>query len=196
MINIRTLEAVRSTRSNANEIAEINRLIGTMRSIIHNPALGHEYMNIDPFNAARTIHPDLRRIFEWQNNPVIRNNFLVISLHSNAANNTSARGAEVYFIDPNVHANTRTYFQGYTFTAESRSFGNNLLNHIHSTGIPRRSNGLRAENFAMIREINVPAVLAENGFHTNPADRSMLSNPDFRQSLAVAYRNAILEHFR
>jgi len=200
MINIEALRAVRATRSNTSELAEIDRLIGQMQSIIANPGVnGSILMNLDPFNAARTIHPDLRRIFEYTSSSVIRDNFLVISLHSNATTapiNTSVRGAEVYFIDPSAHVNTRTYFAGFSFTAPSRSFGNTLLNHINSTGIPRRAGGLRAENYAMIREINVPAVLAENGFHTNPQDRELLSNPAYRQNLAVAYRNAILEYFR
>ena len=51
-------------------------------------------------------------------------------------------------------------------------------------------------NLMVLREVNVPAVLVENGFHTNPQDRALLSDPNFRQSLAVAYRNAIVEYFR
>jgi N-acetylmuramoyl-L-alanine amidase len=196
MINIRALEAVRGTRTNASEIAEINRLIGVMQSIMNNPSLGNTYMNVDPFNASRHIHPDLRQIFELQNNPVIRDNFLMISLHSNAATSTGVRGAEVYFIDPSAHSNTGTYFGGFSYTAQSRAFANILLNHIHNAGIPRRTHGLRAENYAMIREINIPAVLTENGFHTNAEDRELLSSPDFRQHLAVAYQNAIIEYFR
>jgi len=121
----------------------------------------------------------------------------MISLHSNATANgsTSAHGAEVYFINPAAHANTHWYYPNYSFTAQSRNFGDILLDQIHNTGIVRRSNGLRAENYAMIREVNVPAVLAENGFHTNPHDREKLSDPGFRQNLAWAYHNAIIQYF-
>jgi len=204
-INIRALEIVRSTRTNATEIAEINRLIGVMQSIVANPgANSNTFMNVDPFNAGRSIHPDLRRVFEYTNTPVIRDNFLVISLHSNATaggGDGGVRGAEVYFIDPNVRANTMTYYPGFAFTAQSRSFGDILLNHIQSTNlngafIPRRAYGLRAENYAMIREINVPAVLVENGFHTNATDRGLLSNPAYMDLLAVSYRNAIMSYFK
>jgi N-acetylmuramoyl-L-alanine amidase len=121
----------------------------------------------------------------------------VISLHSNATatGSTTVRGAEAYYISPNEVFNTRTYFPGFSYTTESRHFGNIILNHIDSTGIPRRPFGLRAENYAMIREVNVPAVLVENGFHTNPFDRSLLMDPVFMDNLAVAYRNAILQYF-
>jgi N-acetylmuramoyl-L-alanine amidase len=198
-INILAMETVRDTLTDENAIAEINRLIPVMQSIINNPGTnGNYYMNVDPFNASRRIHPDLQRIFEITNVPVIRDNFLVISLHSNAVGpggSTSIRGAEVYYIDPSARVNTRTYYPGFSFTAQSRTFGDILLNHINNAGIPRRANGLRAENYAIIREINVPAVLAENGFHTNPADRELLMNPSFMYHLAHAYRNAILEYF-
>jgi N-acetylmuramoyl-L-alanine amidase len=198
-INILALEAVRNTRTNADDINEINRLIGIMQGIINNPReQGNIYMNVDPWVASRTIHPDLQRIFEITNSPVIRDNFLMISLHSNATGdgNTSARGAEVYFIDPHARANTMTYYPGFSFVAESRDFGDILLNHIDRTGIPRRTHGLRAENYAMIREINMPAVLAENGFHTNASDRALLMDSNYLDNLALAYRNAILEYFR
>jgi len=198
-INIEALKAVRATRTKSSELAEIDKLIKVMQSIISNPGVnGPRLMNLDPFNAARQIHPDLRRIFEITNNSVVRNNFLVISLHSNAtgSGSSSVNGADVFYVDPAAHANTRTYYQGFSYTGQSKSFGNILLKHIQTTGIARRSNGLRAENLAMIREINVPAVLAENGFHTNPSDRSLLSSPSYRQSLATAYRNAVLDYFR
>jgi len=200
MINIWALEAVRGELTNQTQIAEISNLISVMRGIVNDPtgAEGRRLMNI-PFNSARTIHPDLRRVFDYQTHPIIRNNFLAISLHSNATGtpiNTSVRGAEVYYINPAVRAHTRTYFPNYQFTTESRQFGNILLNHIHSAGIPRRQHGLRAENFFMIREINVPAVLAENGFHTNPQDRAFLSCNESLGRLADAYVEAILEYFR
>jgi len=196
-INAIALEAVRSTHTDPGAINEIDRLIGIMNNIMANPgALGSVYMNVDPFNPSRTIHHDLRRVFEYQNNPVIANNFLVISLHSNAASSTATRGAEAYYISPNEFYNTRHYYPGFSYTGPSWSFGNILLNHINSTGIPRRwNNGLRAENYAMNREHNVPSVLVENGFHTNPSDRALLQNPGFMDSLAYAYRNAVLEYF-
>jgi len=202
MINIEALRAVRAVRTSQSDRTEIDRLIGIMQTIVNNNredsfVNGQRIMNI-PFDSANVIHPDLLRIFQYTNDPIIRNNFLVISLHSNATatGDTSVRGGEVYYIDPNSHVNTGRYFAGYSFTEQSRAFGNILLNHLQTVGIPRRMGGLRAENYAIIREINVPAVLAENGFHTNPQERAMLSDPNFRQTLAVTYRNAIIQYFQ
>ncbi|MCL2819360.1 MAG: N-acetylmuramoyl-L-alanine amidase [Oscillospiraceae bacterium] len=197
MINIRSLEAVRSVTTDAAKISEINNLITVMNGIIANPNVqGNAIMNLNPFNANRTITPELRKVFEYQNHPVVRNNFLSISLHSNATGNgdTAPRGAEVYFTSTSV-ANTAHYFSGYTYSSESRRFADILLNQINNTGIPRRASGLRAANYAMIREINIPAVLAENGFHTNASDRALLMSSAYLDSLAVAYRNAIINYF-
>ena len=195
MINIWALEAVRSTRTNSSEIAEINRLIALMQGIINEPiAEGYRLMNL-PYTSTRTIHPDLRRIFELQNDPIIRNNFLVISLHSNAASSTTIRGAEAYYISPTENRNSGLYFSGYSHSAQSKAFGDMILNHINNAGIPRRTFGLRAENYSIIREINVPGVLVENGFHTNETDRNLLLNPDFLERLAWAYHNAVAEFF-
>ncbi|MCL2222239.1 MAG: N-acetylmuramoyl-L-alanine amidase [Oscillospiraceae bacterium] len=199
-INIWSLEAVRNELTVPAQITEINNLISVMRGIVNDAtgAEGRRLMNI-PFNAARVIHPDLRRVFDYQTHPVVRNNFLSISLHSNATGNpinTNVRGAEVYFINPAARVHTRTYFPNFTYTTESRQFGDILLNHIHNAGIPRRQHGLRAENFFMIREMNIPAVLAENGFHTNPQDRAFLSSNESLGRLADAYVAAIQEYFR
>ena len=193
IINIRALERIR----NASNYAEVTSLIGRMSSIIGNPVNARTLMNVDPFNANAVIHPDLRRVFEYTNSSIIRDNFLMISLHSNATANgsTTVRGAEVYYISPAEFANTNRYYPGYSYVGESRLFADILLNHINNTGIPRRANGLRAENYAMIREVNIPAVLAENGFHTNPQDRALLADPTYREGLAWAYRNAIIQYF-
>jgi len=196
MINIRSLQAVRATVTSSTHRTAIDRLIGIMQGIINNPSgQGPIYMNVEPFNAARAIHPDLKLLFEYQDHSAVRNNFLAISLHTNAATSTATRGVEVYYINPAENTNTARYYTGYLYSAQSRSFGNTLINQINSIGIPRRATGLRAENYAMIRESNVPIVLAESGFHTNATDRELLSSPAFRQTLAVAYRNAVLAHY-
>jgi len=193
-INILALQEVRKTRTAASDRAEIDRLIGVMQLIISDPVRhGNTYMNIDPFSTSRRVHPDLQRVFEYQNDRAIRDNFLVISLHTNASSNTATRGADIFITDPAANATTRGYYDGYSYAAQSRNFGNTLLNHIQGTGIPRR--GLTASNMAITREINVPSVLAENGFHTNAADRALLMNPAYMNQLAIAYQNAIIQYF-
>jgi len=203
MINIWALEAVRYSRLRtasspediADEIEEIDNLIEVMQSIIDDPRTnGRIYMNT-PFDPQRSIHPILRRVLELQNDPEIADRFLMISLHSNATArpiNTSINGAKTFFISTD-HENTQNYFTGFSHSDLSREFGTILLNHIETVGF--RNLGARMGNYFVIREHNIPAVLAENGFHTNDGDRAMLQSDAYLQRLAQAYLDAIVEYF-
>ena len=203
MINILALEALRDARQRApagssraqSEITEINRLLRIMQSIIDDPdENAGRYMNT-PFTPERKIHPDLARAFQLQNDPEVSNRFLVISLHSNATAppiNTAVNGANAFHIC-NTHRNTSNYYTGYSFSEQSRRFGDILLDYIAPVGLRRRS--VDKGNYFMIREHNVPGVLVENGFHTNARDRANLSDDGFLERLAVAYRDAIVKYF-
>ncbi|MCL2628082.1 MAG: DUF4214 domain-containing protein [Oscillospiraceae bacterium] len=203
IINMIALQTVRETYTDVNNINEIDRLIGVMQGIINNPdSEGQRLMNT-PFHASRTIHHDLRRTFEYLNNPLIRNNFLMISLHSNApasGGSTGVRGGEVYYINPSEFFNTATYYTGYPYVEQSRRFADILLDHIAGVryggnNIPRRSNGLRAENYFINREVGIPSVLAENGYHTNATERALLLNSTYMGMLASAYVDAVVQYF-
>ncbi|MCL2391560.1 MAG: N-acetylmuramoyl-L-alanine amidase [Oscillospiraceae bacterium] len=203
MINILGLSAVRdahlrdapNSEHTAREVAQIDRLIGVMQSIIDNPREQGEIYKNTPFDPLTSIHPDMRSVLEIQNHPEIAGRFLTISLHSNATArpiNTEIHGADVFFIS-NDHRNTRNYFTGFGFSEQSRQFGEILISNIDSVGIQRRA--VQRANFFILREINMPAVLVENGFHTNPRDRANLQNDDFLNRLAVAYLDAIKTYF-
>ena len=202
-INILALEAVKNARLQesdeshdyAADIAEIDRLLEIMQSIVDDPEVnGRIYMNYR-FEPERGIHPDLAKVFQYQDDSLIRNRFLVISLHSNATarpTDSSASGATAYYIS-NEHHNTRNYYTEYVYSDQSRHFGDVLLDHIAVAGLRKRE--AKVENFFMIREHNVPGVLVENGFHTNARDRANLQNDSFLDGLAVAYLNAITAYF-
>jgi len=202
-INIWALEAVKESwqRGDAQndgveaDIAEIDRLIGIMHSIAEDPdETGGIYMNA-PFKPERSIHPDLAKAFELQGNPAIGSRFLLISLHSNATRspiNSSMNGATAFHISSS-HRNTSKYYSGYSFSEQSRYFGNVLLDHIDAVGIRKR--GVAIENYFMIREHNLPGVLLENGYHTNDRDRANLSDDGFLDRLALAYLDAAIAYF-
>jgi len=178
-----------------NEMAEIDRLIGVMRSVIENP---REYADVyfnTPFSPTKPMHPDLKRIFELQSNPIIGESFLFISLHSNATplpTDRSVHGADVYHVS-NQHRRLSRYYSNYSFVDDSARFGRILLDHIHDVGIQRRT--VAHANFFVVREQNLPAVLVENGHHTNLRDRANLMNDLFQDNLALAYLNAIIIYF-
>ena len=199
-INHLSLEVLREARLEYNpayNTHEIDRLIGIMQNIIRNYELyAPIYFNF-PFDDTHTrvIHPDLERIFELQTDPVVRDVFLVISLHSNATPrpiDTTIHGADAYVITLEM-ARSRNYFLYYSNERRSRYFSSILLNNIHRLGIRRR--GISGGNWFMIREHNLPGALVENGFHTNDHDRALLLCNEFLQRLAVAYEDAIVGYF-
>ena len=179
------------------DIVEIDRLLGMLQRIIYDPdTYGRIYMNF-PFdrNHEREIHPDLQRVFEFQDNERIRRMFLMISLHSNAPPNpidTSINGADAFFISNNLRV-SRSYFGNYTSVNYSAYFAERIIENISTVGI-RRGNAF-GTNLFVLRETNVPAVLVENGFHTNPQDRAKLLCDDFLEKLAAVYLETITSYF-
>lgn len=200
-INKWALEAVRDARLEdggaASEINEINRLIGVMQSVIDDPETNAPiYFNI-PFDYTytREIHPDLRRIFELEDDPVIKDRFLVISLHSNATGKpikTEQNGVEVYYISNDLEKNA-TYYSQYSNVERSFYFANLLIDNISEVGLEKRY--VKDYYYFMTREHNLPCVLAENGYHTNEHDRELLMNSAFRSRLAQVYVETIQQYF-
>ena len=180
-----------------SELDELDRLIGIMQNVIARPGrYATTYFNY-PFDYTytQTIHPDLRKVFEYENDPEIRSRFLMISLHSNATGrpiNTSVNGADVFYSTNTNRKNTQ-YYDNYSYVAPCYNFGALLLDRIEAIGIRKR--GVVEEHWFMIREINIPGVLVENGFHTNAQDRALLSSDTFMDNLAQAYVETITEYF-
>jgi N-acetylmuramoyl-L-alanine amidase len=203
MVNIWSLDALKKdmeqndgdSSSISEELSEINRLIDIMVAVITNPQLNESVYFNTPFCPEEPIHPDLERIFELQSDPIIADNFLFISLHSNATAipiDTAVHGADVFHVS-NDHDRLTEYYTNYSHIQRSMTFGEILLDHIHETGIQRQK--VRPANYFVIREHNLPAVLVENGHHTNAADRAKLMSDEFLDKLALAYLDAILTYF-
>jgi len=203
LTNIRSLEILRESKvlntldieQIVYELNEIDRLIKIMHKIISNP---QEYAGVyfnTPFNSSKEIHPDLERLFELQSDPVIGERILFISLHSNATGrpiNTAVNGADVFHAS-DQHDNMSKYYSGYSYIEQSIRFGDILLDNIHDTGIRRRA--VAGANFFVLRESNIPAVLVENGHHTNARDRAKLMDDNYLDELSVAYSDAIKMYF-
>jgi len=157
---------------------------------------GTIYMNF-PFDTRREtrIHPYLEYIFELQAHEIFAYNWLGISLHSNATGrptNTAIHGADAYFMQNSNHR-SEYYFANYSHENNMQIFADIVLDNIDEIGISRRY--IRPSNFLITREVNIPMILIENGFHTNPYDRALLSCDDFLQKLAAAYFDAIIRYF-
>ena len=102
-----------------------------------------------------------------------------ISLHCNASTNTTASGSEVYV---------------YSETSPAFPLGEAILVGLqNATGLRNRGMFIRPSLY-VLRRTNMPALLVEMGYLTNPEDARLLSTDP--QSFARGIYNGMLSYFQ
>ena len=104
---------------------------------------------------------------------------LYVSVHCNSVrDNARATGMEVYHYTRASEASKRA----------ARVIYDRLL---PASGLKGR--GVKANNYAVLRETAMPAVLVELGFISNPSDRAKLTNFAWQDDVAQAIADGIVE---
>ena len=101
---------------------------------------------------------------------------LFVSIHCNSAPNSSANGMEVY-----VHTS-----RGADSTRAAHAIYDRLL---PVSGLKGR--GVKANNYAVLRETKMPAVLVELAFISNDGDRAKLVSEEWLERAAKAIAEGI-----
>ena len=144
---------------------------------------------------------------------------LFISIHANAAANTSAYGTETFFLalrgdpsarevmarenatveaetDPDLYEShddgAGDILQAMALSAyreESQTFARLVEREFSTSG--RRSRGVKQANFDVLWAASMPAVLIETGFITNREEAQLLKSDDGRERTARAIFNAV-----
>ena len=108
---------------------------------------------------------------------------LFVSLHSNAAGGdgwSSAKGWSVYLYGPG---------------GDRERAAQDILAQVRAAGIAVRSTPIVYDpELYVLKHTKAPAVLLENGFHTNREEAALLGQPAYRQKLAEAEAKGILEY--
>lgn len=102
---------------------------------------------------------------------------LFVSIHANA----------ISLSRPEVNGLETYYYQS----------GQRLAQSIHNSILRRlsvRDRGVRQARFYVLRKTSMPAVLVEVGFVTGEEDSRNLSNPSYRQKMAEAIADGIIEY--
>ena len=100
-----------------------------------------------------------------------------ISIHCNSyEDDSSVKGFECY------------YYQ----SAESENLAEAITSEADSRSISTQK--VKEENYAVLRETAIPAVLIEVGFLTNAEERGKLLSPEYQELLAEAIANGILNY--
>lgn len=106
---------------------------------------------------------------------------LFVSIHYNFSDSPEADGIEVFYFKSDT-PNSRL--------VASKALGQEVLSRIlKHTGA--NSRGLKTANFAVIRETQMPAILIEGGFLSNPNERAKIKDPDYRCYLAWAIARGV-----
>jgi N-acetylmuramoyl-L-alanine amidase len=95
-------------------------------------------------------------------------NAIFVSVHFNSATRRGASGIETYF-----------------YGRDSLALASAIHHYVVGTA-PSSSRGVRRRGYFVLRRTNIPAVLVECGFLTNPTEAAYAQNSSYRQKLAEA----------
>jgi len=97
---------------------------------------------------------------------------LVLSLHTNASNNTTNTGFEIYFTKNNKYKD-----QNYNFASK-------LASHLAFQNTSLGKVSIKNANFKVIRDCKAPSLLLELGFLTNPEEKQFLNSEEGQLEIA------------
>ena len=144
---------------------------------------------------------------------------LFLSIHANASANPTARGIETYFLNfapnPEAEAIASRENAGSARTMrhlpdivkaiamnnkidESRDFAaivqDALFGHLFKVNPDTKSLGVKQAPFMVLVGATMPSVLAEISFVTNPQEASLLGDQDYREEIAAALLDGIMQY--
>jgi len=126
---------------------------------------------------------------------------IFVSIHANASFYPGARGYEVWYLPPDYQRRViRDHGLGSDASAiypilnnlrqqeyerDSIRLGDSILAALHTTvGSFEPDRGLKAQDWFVVRNSKMPAVLIEVGFVSNPAEAKLLADPAYLKKLA------------
>jgi N-acetylmuramoyl-L-alanine amidase len=101
-------------------------------------------------------------------------NAIFICIHFNSATRTEANGIETYY-----------------YRRDAMALAANIHRNVIA-GAPSENRGIRRRGYYVLRKTNIPAVLVECGFLTNPAEGQLALTPAYRDKLAEEITRGIL----
>jgi N-acetylmuramoyl-L-alanine amidase len=111
---------------------------------------------------------------------------IFVSIHFNSSRSPEAKGIEVFFCDSK---------ESKTRTNASRKLADAILSRLVRR-TSAHSRGVKKGNFYVIRETEMPAVLVEGGFISNPAERALLKSRDYQEKIAQGIADGIDQYFK
>ena len=111
---------------------------------------------------------------------------IFVSVHHNSASNPKAKGVEVFYCPSKVDM---------ARAKESKHLANCILYQVVDQ-TSMYSRGVKKGNLYVNREAEMPSILIEGGFMTNPRELSNLKNRDFLTKLAQGIARGIDKYLK
>ncbi|MCL2672437.1 MAG: N-acetylmuramoyl-L-alanine amidase [Clostridiales bacterium] len=174
---------------------ELRALLTDMQAIYDGFASGENksssglekiYFNT-PYRKTRNIRPATKALFDLE--AAFADRVLFISLHTNASAAVHS-GTMVYYVDNKTNTKYYTNYQ----EARNKKLAEALFKYIPQE-ISLPAQGIARNDYFMLREHNFPAALVEVGYHSNPTDRAILTDPATPDKLARGIYLAVCAYF-
>lgn len=112
-----------------------------------------------------------------------------IRIHCDGNNNTSANGISVLVPE-------KSYFDGKNFVSKSRSLGETVLKHVTAAS-GAKNNGISVRgDLTGFNWSEVPCILVECGFVSNPYEFAKLQTESYQQKIAQGIADGFLEFLK
>ncbi|MEO8206507.1 MAG: N-acetylmuramoyl-L-alanine amidase [Chthoniobacterales bacterium] len=129
-------------------------------------------------------------------------NAIFVSIHFNAAPNGEAKGFEIFCVTPRGSPSTeyeeltvRDMIAENGNQSEMQSFAlANTVYHSMEGNMEMLDRGVKRARFAVLRLTNIPAVLIEGGFLSNPTDLRKVASRDWREKYALSIASGIVAY--
>lgn len=116
--------------------------------------------------------------------------FLTLTQRTNIANNANAD----VFVSIHINAGGGVGFESYIYNGNVSSNTHTLQNDIHNEimiQVGGRDRGKKRDNFAVVRQTSMPAVLTENLFIDNASDANKLKSSSYLDKFATGHEKGI-----
>ena len=110
---------------------------------------------------------------------IINQGTLGVSIHVNSMDKSTERGFIVFYSKGNE---------------EGKVFAEKAIDALTPIQHPNHDFPVARGNLFVLRNAEVPMILVEVGFISNPEDRSKLGDPSYRQEIAEALGRAVIEY--
>jgi len=107
---------------------------------------------------------------------------IFVSIHQNAFGSAGVHGAQVFYF--NESDNSKKLAEA--IQAQIKSFANPA----------NRFNARANSNYFVLKQTEMPAVLVECGFLTNPSEKARLQTDDYQEKMAWSIYLGIVDYFR